>query len=77
MSKLAKVTRDEVVRSVSRGLIDFGYPDADETMISEILDSWLAGKRFPDLPHGVIGAFAEDQFKQLDAAGLKLSDLTA
>lgn len=70
-----KITKTEVVNSVSQSLIEFGYPDAKPPMIEAVLDAWISGKREADLPHGVVGRFAESQFEQLEEAGLKLADL--
>jgi hypothetical protein len=74
---MRNVTKREIVKSVSSGLIEFGYPDAKPPMITAILDAYLAGKRGSDLPHGVVGRFAERQFEQLEEAGLDLAKATA
>lgn len=58
-----KPTLDDGMNAVARNLVEFGYPDVTGKMIREIYDAWLAGKRWPDLPHGIVGAFAERQFE--------------
>lgn len=59
-------TRNDAAASVARGLREFGYPDATTEKMREVLDAWLAGKRGSDLPHGVLGMFAERQFEEVD-----------
>lgn len=56
---------DDAMEAVARSLREFGYPDVTALMIREIFDVWETGKRFPHLPHGVIGAFAERQFGEV------------
>ena len=72
-----KLTKNMVCEAVSRSLYDFGYSGITGAMVGDILDAWVAGKRFPELPHGVIGAFAEEQFKGLQDQGLDFSTLEA
>lgn len=55
----------DAMEAVARSLREYGYPDVTATMIREIYDQWLLGKRFPDLPHSVIGGFAERQFDEV------------
>ena len=66
-------TKSQLCNAIARSLREFGYPDALGEMIEETMTAWLAGKRFPDLPHGVIGAMAERQFQELADAGHDLS----
>jgi len=60
-------TKETACRTVAKGLQDWGYPETTTAMVREILDAWLAGKRGDDLPHGVIGAFAESQFNEIES----------
>ena len=55
----------DAMEAVARSLREFGYTDVTAKSVREIYDAWLAGKRFPDLPHGVIGGFAERQFDEV------------
>lgn len=61
---MPKATLNDAMRSIAHNLREFGYGDVTWEMIREIYDAWAAGKRFPDLPHGVIGAFAGEQFQE-------------
>ena len=68
-----KITKAQVCRSFAKSMREFGYPDCDEEMASEIYDAYKDGKRDNELPHGVIGMFAERQFEELEEAlGTKL-----
>lgn len=58
-------TLSDAMESVARSLREYGYPDVTATMIREIYDAYETGKRFPDLPHSVIGGFAESQFDEV------------
>jgi hypothetical protein len=58
-------TLADAMEAVARSLREFGYPDVTAAMIREIYDAWEAGRRFPDLPHSVIGGFAERQFEEV------------
>lgn len=57
-----QVTLMDGMEAIARNLRDFGYADVTAAMVREVYDAWLRGGRFPNLPHGVIGAFAEGQF---------------
>lgn len=61
-----KYTRDDAAASVARSLREFGYPDATAEKLREVLDAWLDGKRGADLPHGILGMFAERQFEEAE-----------
>lgn len=50
--------------AVAKGLREFGYPDVTAAMIQEAHAAWLAGKTAGQLPHGVIGQFAERDFEK-------------
>lgn len=58
------ITKQQICDAISRSLVEFGYPDCTPEMIGEIYDEFKAGKRFPDLPHGIIGGMAESQMKE-------------
>lgn len=62
---MAKYTLDDAMGSVAKSLREFGYPDVTAKMVREIYDAYESGKRFPDLPHGVVGGFAESQFNDV------------
>ncbi len=55
------ITIDMLCEAVARNLRDFGYPDATGAMIREVWEAMKAGKSGSDLPHGIIGMFAESQ----------------
>ena len=63
-------TLDRAMEAVARSLREFGYSDVTAKMTREIYDAWKDGKRFPELPHGVIGGFAESQFSEIGAEAL-------
>jgi hypothetical protein len=58
-------TLADAMEAVARSLREFGYSDVTAGMVQEIYDAYAAGKRFPDLPHGVIGGFAESHFDEV------------
>ena len=57
-------TLDMGMEAAARNLRVFGYPDATAAMMREVYAAWLAGKRGRELPHGVLGMMAEDQFEK-------------
>jgi hypothetical protein len=62
---MAKMTFERAMESIAKSLRDFGYRDVTAQMISEVYDAWVAGKRgHEELPHGVVGAFAESQIAE-------------
>ncbi len=62
---MAKKTKlSDGMEAVARNLREFGYPDVTGQMVREIYDEWLKGKRWPELPHHIVGAFAERQFEE-------------
>lgn len=50
---------------IARGLREFGYPDCTTDMIEEAWDAYAEGKRGQELPHDVIGMFAERSFDEI------------
>lgn len=62
------------MEAIAKSLREFGYPDTTATMIREIYDAWLSGKRGTDLPHNIIGMFAERQFEEVADDLKKLPD---
>lgn len=62
---MPNVTKQYICDGISKSLIEFGYPDAAPAVIAEIYDAFKAGKRFPELPHGIVGGFAEAQLKEV------------
>lgn len=73
---MKKVTRLEVTEAVSKALVDFGYPDCSPEKVDEILTAYVDGKRGGELPHGILGRFAESQLEDLEQAGLDLKALS-
>lgn len=67
-----KVTINMLCEAVARNLRDFGYPDAKGPMIREVWEAMKQGKTKFDLPHGIVGMFAESQIndhrEKFDAA---------
>lgn len=72
---MKKVTRKEVAEAISSRLVDFGYPDCSPEKVDEILSAYIEGKRGVELPHGILGRFAESQLEDLQKAGLDLKTL--
>ena len=60
------VTKEYICDGISKSLIEYGYPDATQQVIAEIYDAFKAGKRFPELPHGIVGGMAESQLKEIE-----------
>jgi hypothetical protein len=60
----ATPTLSQGMEAVARNLREFGYSDVTAAMIRHVYDAWLSGNRYPDLPHGIIGGFAEKQFEE-------------
>jgi len=61
-----KHTKQSLCEGISKSLIEYGYPDASPQVIAEIYDAFKAGRRFPELPHGIVGGFAESQLKEIE-----------
>lgn len=57
------VTRKDIAAAFAKGMRDFGYPDVTDEMGLELYEAFKAGTS--PLPHGIIGMFAERQFKEL------------
>jgi hypothetical protein len=70
----ATPTLNQGMEAVARNLREFGYPDVTAVMIRDVYDAWLSGNRYPDLPHGIIGGFAERQFEENGETLAKLMD---
>jgi hypothetical protein len=68
----ATPTLNQGMEAVARNLREFGYSDVTAVMIRDVYDAWLMGNRYPDLPHGIIGGFAERQFEENGEALAKL-----
>lgn len=64
MSKHRRVTLDDALEAVALSLREFGYRDTTRDMIRDVLDAYKSGKREADLPHGVVGRFAESQIAE-------------
>jgi len=56
--------REQVYPAIAKSLVEFGYPDVTAEMIREIHLAKIDGKSGDDLPHGVIGMFAESQLDE-------------
>lgn len=66
--KAARATRetytlDRAMEAVASSLREFGYPDVTAKMIREVFDAWEKGEK--NLPHGIVGMFAERQFDEV------------
>lgn len=61
-------TLSNAMEAIAKSLRDFGYPDVTGPMIREVYDAWVAGKRDDELPHGIVGRFAESQIEEHAAA---------
>lgn len=48
-------------RAIAKSLVEFGYPDCTAKMVKDTHAALLTGKRGADLPHGIVGRFAERQ----------------
>jgi len=57
-------TLTDAMEAIAKSLRDFGYRDATAVMIREVYDAWISGKRASDLPHGIVGMFAEQQIAE-------------
>jgi hypothetical protein len=70
MSK--KITKAEVASVISRSLVEFGYPDCTPEKMTEVIDAYLSGRCGHDLPHDILGNFAERQLDDLAENGIDL-----
>ena len=62
-----KITKNYICAGIGKSLREFGYPDATDDKMAEIYDAYKAGKRGDELPHQVIGRFAERQLEEAEA----------
>jgi hypothetical protein len=62
--------KKKLCQSIANSLVEFGYPDVTGPMIEECWDAYEAGK--DELPHGVVGMFAE---RQLDEVSERRPDI--
>lgn len=60
----------EVYTAIARNLREFGYSDVTWKMVEEVHEAMKQGKRKFDLPHGIIGPFAENQINDAIDQGL-------
>jgi hypothetical protein len=52
----------KVFTAIAKSLVEFGYHDCTAEMVSDVYEAMKDGKKdYPDLPHGVVGAFAKSQ----------------
>lgn len=58
--------RKAIVAAIAKSLREFGYPDADAAKIEDVRKAFRDGKRGEDLPHGILGRFAESQLAECD-----------
>ncbi len=64
---MAKINTQKAAHEViAESLREFGYPDATADMIREVHEAMRPHQSSPevDLPHGVVGLFAESQIKE-------------
>lgn len=60
-----KWTKQKVAASLSRQMVEFGYPDCTPEMMAEVYEAYIEGKRGSDLPHDVLGMMVESQLNEL------------
>lgn len=65
---MAKTTPQQVYEAIAASLRQFGYPDVKASMISDTHEAMKRGEK--DLPHGIVGMFAEKQIKEARERGL-------
>ena len=58
-------TQGSCFETVAQSLRTFGYPSATAQMIKDTWDAMESGKEGHDLPHGIIGMFAESQLNEV------------
>lgn len=58
-------TKQDGFEDVARSLREFGYPDASAQMVADTWAAMKEGKSDADLPHGIIGRFAERQLEEV------------
>lgn len=58
--------RKTIVAAIAKSLREFGYPDADAGKIEDIRAAYRDGQRGENLPHGILGRFAESQIEECD-----------
>ncbi len=71
-----KVTKEQVYEAVAKSLREFGYPDATADMIKDTHVALAEGKTGSDLPHGIVGMFAEKQIGEAVELGILTLDET-
>ena len=59
----------KVYEAIAKDLNEFGYPDVTWGMIKTIHESYKQGKRESELPHGVIGMFAQSHIEDATERG--------
>lgn len=59
----ARYTKQDGFEAVARSLREFGYPDATAQMVSDTYSAMKKGDA--DMPHGIIGMFAERQIDEV------------
>lgn len=57
---------ETIYAAVAKSLVEFGYPDVTGAMVAEVHAAMKAGE---ELPHGIVGMFAEGQLRDLEEAG--------
>lgn len=62
---MRKITKEYICTGIGKSLREFGYPDVTDEEMAEIYDAYKAGKRGDDLPHGIVGRFAESQLEEV------------
>lgn len=56
-----KPTKKQCFDAVANSLVEFGYPGVTGNMIGEVWEAMLLGD---ELPHDIVGAFAERQLSE-------------
>lgn len=65
MARRKGYTKQDAFEAVAKSLREFGYPDATASMIAEVYAAMKEGKTGMDLPHGIVGMFAERQIEEV------------
>lgn len=58
-------TKRDGFESVATSLREFGYPDATAAMVADVYAAMKEGKTGGQLPHGIVGMFAERQIEEV------------
>lgn len=63
-------SKEQIYEAIANSLREFGYKDASAEMIRDTHEAMKEGKTGADLPHNIIGRFAERQINDACESGL-------